>query len=128
MNMTQTTATPDVRTRNEVYFVGRLGRDPEMSYTKNGKAVTKFSLAVDQGRDKDAMWLNIVCWEHLAERAYKEAAKGDEVTVIGRLTQRKWDGKYYHDVVAESVEVNEKRGRKAEDDEENDLEETKPPF
>jgi single-strand DNA-binding protein len=105
--MTQT----QVWTRNEVIFMGRLGRDAEMSYTNNGKAVTKFSLAIDQGRNKDAMWLNVVCWEQVAEEA-ASYAKGALVEVKGRLTQRKWNDKYYYDVVANSVEVISAPGNK----------------
>jgi Single-strand binding protein family len=55
-------------TFNQCFFIGRLGKDPEMSYTPTGKAVTKFSLAVDQGKDQKPMWLNIICWNELAER------------------------------------------------------------
>ncbi len=100
-------------TRNEVVFKGRLGGDPEMSYTPKGTALTKFSLAINQGRDKDAMWLNVVCWEALAEQVNTDAAKGDLIEVRGRLTQRKYQGKYYHDVVAESVEVEQRKEKDA---------------
>lgn len=116
------TRSQEVWTRNEVIFMGRLGRDAEMSYTNGGKALTKFSLAIDQGKNKDAMWLNIVCWEQVAEEAAQQASKGALVEVKGRLTQRKWNDKYYYDVVANSVEVISAPGsKKAEDEEDNSL-------
>ena len=31
---------------NKIMLIGNLGKDPEMNYTPNTKAVTKFSLAV----------------------------------------------------------------------------------
>lgn len=99
--------------RNEVVFMGNLGRDPEMSYTPGGKAVTKFSLAVWQGKDKDSMWLNVTCWEQLAEEINNLAKKGACVEVRGRLTQRKWEKKYYFDVVANSIEIIQKAGSKS---------------
>ena len=34
---------------NKVILVGNLGRDPEMRYTPNGRPVTAFSVAVDEG-------------------------------------------------------------------------------
>jgi single-strand DNA-binding protein len=40
-------------TFNQCQLIGRLGKDPDMSYTPNGKPVTKFSLAVDQGKDQE---------------------------------------------------------------------------
>jgi len=78
---------------NKVAFIGRLGRDPEMSYTPSGKAKTTFSIAVFQGKEKDAMWLDIVTWEEVAEHANNDAMKGTEVQVIGRLTQDTWKDK-----------------------------------
>jgi single stranded DNA-binding protein len=108
--MTQTAQKKTLTTKpkriyhNEVVFTGRLGGDPEMSFVGSGKAITKFSLAVNQGKDK-TMWLNIVCWEELAEGVNESAAKGSLVTVTGRLSQRKWEGRYYHDVVANRVEI-----------------------
>ncbi|GCF08088.1 single-stranded DNA-binding protein [Dictyobacter arantiisoli] len=75
---------------NQWMGTGRLGRDPEMSYTPQGTAVTKFSIAVDQGKDKPAMWLNIVTWERLAERINEQACKGSEVFVQGKLMMRSY--------------------------------------
>ena len=78
---------------NKVAFTGRLGRDPEMSYTPSGKAKTTFSIAVFQGKEKDAMWLDVVAWEEVAEHANNDAMKGTEVQVTGRLTQDSWEDK-----------------------------------
>ena len=75
-------------TLNQCSFIGRLGKDPEMNYTPNGKAVTKFSLAVDQGKGQDTLWLTIVCWNELAERMHEYLSKGQLVFVQGRLVQR----------------------------------------
>jgi single-stranded DNA-binding protein len=35
-------------TMNSISLIGRLTRDPALSYTPNGKAVTNFSIAVDR--------------------------------------------------------------------------------
>ncbi len=78
---------------NKVAFTGRLGRDPEMNYTPGGKAKTTFSIAVFQGKEKDAMWLDIVTWEELAEQVNNDTMKGTEVEVRGRLTQDTWKDK-----------------------------------
>src|SRR5437763_16206043 len=75
-------------TLNQCSFIGRLGKDPEMNYTPSGKAVTKFSLAVDQGKGQDTLWLTIVCWNDLAERMHEYLSKGQLVVVQGRLVQR----------------------------------------
>src|SRR5437660_8331860 len=75
-------------TLNQCSFIGRLGKDPEMSYTPNAKAVTKFSLAVDQGEGQKPLWLTIVCWNELAERMHRYLSKGQLVFVQGRLVLR----------------------------------------
>ncbi len=95
---------------NTWFGTGRLGRDPDMSYTNSGKAVTRFSMAVDQGKDKDTMWLNVVCWDQLAERINELVKKGMEVFVQGRLTMRSYDDKNgvkrtAIDIVASSVQL-----------------------
>ena len=95
---------------NKVTFIGRLGQDPEMSYTPNGTAVTKFSIAVNQGKDQKPMWLNIVCWDKLAERANTFTRKGAEVLVDGKLKTRSYTDKQNiermaFDIVAHDVQV-----------------------
>src|SRR5258708_36258556 len=75
-------------TLNQCSFIGHLGKDPELSVTNEGKPVTKFSLAVDQGKDQQPMWLNITCWDKLAEIVEKYARKGSLVFVQGRLVLR----------------------------------------
>ena len=80
-------------TLNQCSFIGRLGKDPEMNYTPNGKPVTKFSLAVDQGKNQDTLWLTIVCWNELAERMHEYLSKGQLVFVQGRLVMRPYTDK-----------------------------------
>ncbi len=106
-------------TFNQVTFIGRLGKDPEMNYTPNGKANTKFSLAVDQGKDTKGnslapMWLNIVCWNELAERMSGWLSKGMPVLVQGQLKQHKYSDKnnierVALEVIAGTIQILEKR-------------------
>ncbi len=105
-------------TLNECSFIGRLGKDPEMNYTPNGTAVVKFSIAVDQGKDQKALWLNIVCWQELAERMNTMLYKGALVFVQGRLTLREYKDKNQVDrqavdIVAGNVQLLEKAKRPA---------------
>src|SRR5947209_2099500 len=78
-------------TLNQIFLIGRIGKDdPELSLTSTAKAVTKFSLAVDQGKDQPAMWINITCWDKLAETVAKYARSGQLVFVQGKLQLRKY--------------------------------------
>src|SRR6266516_6302604 len=100
-------------TFNQCSFSGRLGKDPEMSYTPNAKAVTKFSLAVDQGKNQDTLWITIVCWKDLAERMNEYLSKGQLVFVQGKLVQRSYVDKNQvkrvaTEIVASTVQMLEK--------------------
>jgi len=82
---------------NRTELIGRLGQDPEMRYTPEGQAVSKFSLATDRpakpGTQSDPDWHSVVCWQKLAEFAGQHLTKGRLVFVAGRLTYRSWEGK-----------------------------------
>jgi single-strand DNA-binding protein len=78
---------------NQLILTGNLGQDPEMSFTHNGTAVTKFSLGVNQGKEKPTMWVNVETWRELAEDCNKNLAKGAKVEITGRLVQDVWTDK-----------------------------------
>jgi|SRR6266700_1389861 len=110
-----------VATFNQCSFIGHLGKDPEMSYTPSGKAVTKCSLAVDQGKDQRALWLTIICWEELAERMNQLLFKGAQVFVQGKLAPRSYTDKngverQVIEIVASTVQLLEKRKAGTPDD------------
>lgn len=85
---------------NKIMLIGNLGRDPELSYTQNGKAVAKFSLAVNRRRRdesgeqrEETQWFNIVAWDRLAETCNNYLHKGSKVYIEGRMTSRKYTDK-----------------------------------
>jgi len=87
---------------NVVTLIGRLGMEPELKHTTNGKAVVRLRLAVDAGKDKTD-WLTVIAWEKQAEAVAAHLHKGAQVGVEGRLSVREWqrdDGSR-----AETVEV-----------------------
>ena len=102
---------------NSCILIGRLTRDGELTYTQNGKAVLKISLAVnrsirqgDQWAD-DTAFFDVTCWGIMAEGLKQRIGKGSQVGVVGRLCQDRWKDnqtgqnrtKIY--ILAESVEV-----------------------
>ncbi|MBC8330422.1 MAG: single-stranded DNA-binding protein, partial [Anaerolineae bacterium] len=55
---------------NKIQIIGRLGKDPEMSYKgqDGDTAVTKISVAADRKRDKETTdWFNVVAFGQTAE-------------------------------------------------------------
>lgn len=92
---------------NEVKLIGNLGYDPEISYTKSGKAVCNFSLATTDYNEK-TQWHRIVVWDKAAESTAKFMRKGSKVFVAGRLDYRTYEGndgntKYITEIVADRV-------------------------
>ena len=84
---------------NNLTILGHLGRDPEMTYTANGAAVTKFSMAVSRkytnaggDRMEHTDWFQVSAWNKLAEVANQYLTKGSPVLVIGRVELDEWDG------------------------------------
>ena len=91
-------------TLNHVMFIGRLGKEPVLEVNNEGKPYTRFSLAVDQGKGKPTMWLNIVCWEKVAETVERYAHKGTQVFVLGKLQLHTYTDK--NKIERLSVEIN----------------------
>lgn len=81
---------------NQVMLVGNLTRDPELRYTPQGTAVTRFSLAIDEkyatrqgGEQEKVHYVEAQAWRELAEYA-AELKKGDGAFLIGRLVNDSW--------------------------------------
>lgn len=78
---------------NVVALNGRLTADPELRHTNNDVAVTSFTLAVDRsyvkaGSERQADFIDIVCWRSAAEFASKYFVKGQLVAVEGSIQTR----------------------------------------
>jgi single-strand DNA-binding protein len=106
---------------NKVMLIGRLGKDPEMSYTGSGVAYCKFSVATDNSyKDESGNWIdrtdwhNIVAWRKLAEICSQYLKKGSKVYLEGKLqtdTVEK-DGKksYFTKVVLNEMVMLDSKG------------------
>ena len=92
---------------NEVILVGRMTKDPELTFTSNGSGVTKFTLAVNRSYGDETDFINIECWNRgnykLAEYVAQDCLKGNLVTVKGELRIEKYKEKYYTKVNADKV-------------------------
>jgi len=83
---------------NKVIIVGNCGRDPEVRYMPDGKAVANVSIATTSRRkDKssgetieDTQWHRITFYERLAEIAGEYLKKGKPAYVEGRLKYGKY--------------------------------------
>ena len=93
--------------------MGRLTTAPELKTTPTGVSVTSFSIAVDrnfvrQGEQRQADFINIVCWRQQAEFVCRYFGKGAMIAIDGRLQTRTYQAKdgtnrYVTEVVADNV-------------------------
>ena len=99
---------------NSVVLIGRLTRDPELSYTPNTQtAVAHFSIAVDRprrnGEDAGADFIRITVFGKQAETCDRYLNKGRQVAVLGRIQTGSYKNRegvtvYTTDVIADRVE------------------------
>ncbi|EEZ80455.1 MAG: single-stranded DNA-binding protein [uncultured Candidatus Thioglobus sp.] len=86
---------------NKVILVGRLGQDPDVKYTADGRAIANISIATsDTWKDKNTgekqertEWHRVVFFGKLAEIVAEYLKKGSQVYVEGKLQTRKWQDK-----------------------------------
>ena len=80
---------------NVVALMGRLVADPELRQTPQGVSVTTFTIAVDrsfvrQGEQRQADFIDIVCWRSTAEFVCKYFTKGSLIAVNGSIQTRSY--------------------------------------
>ena len=79
---------------NYSVLMGRLVRDPELRRTNTNKAVTSFTIAVDNfGKDSGASFIPCVAWEKTGEFINNYFIKGSQIAVEGRLVSRQYETK-----------------------------------
>lgn len=85
---------------NQCQFIGRLGSDPEISQSKNGKSVARFSIAVSEkwtddygNRVERTEWVNISAFGGLADVIAKYLTKGSQVFISGKMQTREYTDK-----------------------------------
>jgi len=81
-------------------IAGNVGKDATHRTTQNGDSVLSFSLAVDNGKDKDgnrrdATWFDCSIWGKRADSLKSHIVKGTKLVLSGRPTARAHDGKAY---------------------------------
>ncbi len=96
---------------NNVLLLGRLGKDPEQSYTQGGLCVVKMSLATSRkakdGTEK-TQWHNIKVFGKLAETVSQYLHKGSECMLRGEINYNKYEDKagntkYFTEIIADTV-------------------------
>ena len=95
---------------NHVTLMGRLTRDPEMSYLQSGKAFSKFTVAVSREFNREeADFINCTAWGKTAETIAEWLGKGRRIALQGRIQTGSYqnsnrDTVYTTEVVADRFE------------------------
>ncbi len=83
---------------NKVQLIGRLGRDPDVRYTQEGKCVANLAVATSESyKDKatgetrqETEWHRVALFGRTGEIAARYLKKGSLVFIEGRIRTRKW--------------------------------------
>lgn len=100
---------------NQVILIGRLTKDPKITYTQDAEpmAIARFTLAVDRRtKAKEADFINCVAFRRSAEFAEKFLRQGTKIALSGNIrtgsyTNREGVKVYTTEVVADSMEFAE---------------------
>ena len=71
-------------------FMGRLGKQPELRYTKKGEPVCSLAVEVNNNTNDRADWKQVIVWGKQAEHCNLYLKKGYEVFVQGRNQNRQF--------------------------------------
>ena len=107
---------------NKVIIIGNLGKDPEVRFMPDARAVCNFSIATSESwKDKQTgekkeitEWHRICIFGKLAEIAGEYLKKGSKVYIEGKLQTRKWQGqdgqdRYTTEIVARDMQMLDSR-------------------
>lgn len=88
---------------NQITILGRLSSDVELRRTQSGLAVVIFSVAVNNGKDKDgnerpADFIPCKAWKEKAEFISRYFSKGKMILLTGKFKTDKYTHKQYSDV------------------------------
>ena len=95
----------------QIHIAGLVATTPRHLVTQDGLPITSFRLAASQRRydknqnkwiDGDTNWYTVTSFRQLAVNASQSIAKGDRISVAGRVRVRDWDN---GDRAGTSIEV-----------------------
>lgn len=100
---------------NKVLLRGRLTKDTVLKYTEKGLAVTRGTIAVDDGygEKKQTDFFNFLAFGKTGEAIAQYTNKGSNILLVGKMKNNSYekDGvkKYSTEIIVEEVEFLEKR-------------------
>lgn len=89
-------------------IAGNVGKDAVLRHTQGGDAVLNFSLAVDNGKDREGnkrppTWFDCSIWGKRATALERHITKGSKLALTGRPTARAHEGKAYMGISVDNL-------------------------
>ena len=78
---------------NNVSLIGRLTKDVEVTKTKNGLSVCKFTLAVKKISSDDTDFIDCIAWRNQADYIGQYGKKGQKWAVNGSINISTYENK-----------------------------------
>lgn len=93
----------------KLIIAGNVGKDAVLRRTQGGEPVLGFSLAVDNGKDRDgndrpATWYDCSLWGKRGESLSNHIKKGTKLVLEGRPTARSHEGNAYLGINIDELE------------------------
>lgn len=111
---------------NQWTGIGRLGKDPEIRRTQDGKAIASFSIACGwKAKDKEGTdWIPVTAFGKLAEIIEQYVKKGSQVLIQGQFKTDKYTDKngvdkYSTKIYADRIQLLGGKTEKTEPKQEN---------
>ena len=97
-----------MNSNNKEIFVGRLGVDPILKYTKNQVPVCTLSVGINSEKSSKATWKKVIVWDKQAENCNLYLKKGSKIFVQGQTEEKSYKAsngitKTYQEVKASLV-------------------------
>jgi len=113
---------------NNLTIVGRLTKDPELSYTpSNNTPLCKFSIANNTSKNnEDVNFFDVTVWNKPAEVCNQYLSKGSQIVINGRIQQNRYTNKEGEkrskvEIVANTIQFVGGKGKDSEEKNENPL-------
>ncbi len=92
---------------NVLTIAGNISKDAEVRYTTGGDPVCNFSVADNQGKDRETVFWNCGLYGKRAKSLTKYLVTGQSVTITGNVTTNKYQDKNGIERIGYNIRVND---------------------
>tara|TARA_B100001778_G_scaffold263802_1_gene224536 strand:+ start:1271 stop:1618 length:348 start_codon:yes stop_codon:yes gene_type:complete len=70
---------------NHCNLAGRLTKDADFNVTQKGTSMSKFRMAINDRRNDDTLYINVLCFGKMAEALKEHLTRGRLIGVTGKI-------------------------------------------